>query len=274
MALREKNGLISTTTGLQTDDFLRSIRFKGQIRDIVDWPHTGILGLGKKQGGEDDRFAFTDYNVVTNAWHYAALKQMEGIAGALGKQDDVAFYASESDAFKNGSSVRSLMFVRGISRMVLLPTPTMLPYMAICSRWRSIWFRPERSKNVVDFIQTRGMACSVYSSQFLMDALYEANDAEYALHMLTKTDDRSWYNMIRVGSTISLEAWDNKYKPNQDWNHAWGAAPANIIPRRLMGVEPLRPVSALPVSNRSLLRSNGRRQRFRRSGGDPYGGGE
>ena len=47
--------------------------------------------------------------------------------------------------------------------------------------------------------------------------------------------------MIRVGSTISLEAWDNKYKPNQDWNHAWGAAPANIIPRRLMGVEPLTP---------------------------------
>ena len=85
------------------------------------------------------------------------------------------------------------------------------------------------------------MACSVYGSQFLMDALYEANDAEYALHMLTKTDDRSWYNMIRVGSTISLEAWDNKYKPNQDWNHAWGAAPANIIPRRLMGVEPLTP---------------------------------
>lgn len=66
-------------------------------------------------------------------------------------------------------------------------------------------------------------------------------NAEYALHMLTKTDDRSWYNMIRVGSTISLEAWDNKYKPNQDWNHAWGAAPANIIPRRLMGVEPLTP---------------------------------
>ena len=29
--------------------------------------------------------------------------------------------------------------------------------------------------------------------------------------------------MIRVGSTITLEAWDNKFKPNQDWNHAWGA---------------------------------------------------
>ena len=98
-----------------------------------------------------------------------------------------------------------------------------------------------KQSQVIKFIESRGMACSVYGSQFLMDALYKANAADYALHMLTKTDDRSWYNMIKVGSTISLEAWDNKYKPNQDWNHAWGAAPANIIPRHLMGVEPLTP---------------------------------
>ena len=98
-----------------------------------------------------------------------------------------------------------------------------------------------KEQGVINFIRTRGMACSVYGSQFLMDALYKANDAEYALQMLNKTDERSWYNMIRVGSTISLEAWDNKYKTNQDWNHAWGAAPANVIPRHLMGVEPLTP---------------------------------
>ena len=85
------------------------------------------------------------------------------------------------------------------------------------------------------------MACSVYGSQFLMDGLYEAGEADYALQLLTSDAERSWYNMIRVGSTISLEAWDDKYKPNQDWNHAWGAAPANIIPRRLMGVVPTEP---------------------------------
>ena len=44
--------------------------------------------------------------------------------------------------------------------------------------------------------------------------------------------------MIRVGSTITLEAWDMKYKPNQDWNHAWGAAPANLLPRHILGVQP------------------------------------
>ncbi|MEP7053203.1 MAG: alpha-L-rhamnosidase C-terminal domain-containing protein, partial [Pseudomonadota bacterium] len=40
-------------------------------------------------------------------------------------------------------------------------------------------------------------------------------------------------------------AWDAKYKPNLDWNHAWGAAPANILPRYLLGVRPLKPGFAL-----------------------------
>jgi alpha-L-rhamnosidase len=47
--------------------------------------------------------------------------------------------------------------------------------------------------------------------------------------------------MIACGSTMTLEAWDFKYKNNLDWNHAWGAAPANIISRYLLGVRPLAP---------------------------------
>ncbi len=47
--------------------------------------------------------------------------------------------------------------------------------------------------------------------------------------------------MIRFGSTITMEAWDKRYKPNLDLNHAWGGAPANIIVRKMMGVEPLTP---------------------------------
>ena len=44
-----------------------------------------------------------------------------------------------------------------------------------------------------------------------------------------------------MGSTITTEAWDNVYKSNLDWNHAWGAAAANVIARRLMGIRPLKP---------------------------------
>lgn len=47
--------------------------------------------------------------------------------------------------------------------------------------------------------------------------------------------------MINLGSIVTLEAWDPSLKSNLDWNHSWGAAPANIIPRWLMGVRPLEP---------------------------------
>ena len=47
--------------------------------------------------------------------------------------------------------------------------------------------------------------------------------------------------MIEQGSTMTLEAWALCYKNNLDWNHAWATAPANIIPRKLMGIEPTTP---------------------------------
>jgi hypothetical protein len=101
---------------------------------------------------------------------------------------------------------------------------------------------PEAHKeSVVEFIQSRGMACSVYGAQYLLEALFRAGEAQYALDLMRATDDRSWWNMIRSGSTITMEAWDQKFKPNLDWNHAWGAVPANIIPRYLWGIRPLTP---------------------------------
>ncbi len=58
---------------------------------------------------------------------------------------------------------------------------------------------------------------------------------------MSATGLRSWYNGLRMGSTITLEAWDDSFKPNQDWNHIAGAAPGNAIPFGLMGVTPLEP---------------------------------
>ena len=74
-----------------------------------------------------------------------------------------------------------------------------------------------------------------------LKASIKAGEGRLCLDLMTATHDRSWWNMIRAGSTITLEAWDMKYKPNSDWNHAWGAAPANIIPGYLWGIVPVRP---------------------------------
>ena len=239
IALSDERGFISTRTGKVTPEVLRSIHFNGQIRDIVDWPHTGILGLEKEEGGETDGFVFTDINTVVNAFHYKTLTLMAQIAETLGKGDDQKFYNERAAKLKQSFN-RYLfdnqrgVYIDGIGTDHASLHANMFPL--------AFGLVPEKQVDrVLEFIRSRGMACSVYGSQFLLDAIYNAHDAEYGLQLLASTGERSWYNMIRVGSTITLEAWDNKYKPNQDWNHAWGAAPANLIPRKLMGIEPLEP---------------------------------
>ena len=47
--------------------------------------------------------------------------------------------------------------------------------------------------------------------------------------------------MLREGATMTMEAWGQEYKPNQDWDHAWGTAPANYIVRHFAGIDPLEP---------------------------------
>jgi hypothetical protein len=79
----------------------------------------------------------------------------------------------------------------------------------------------------------------VYGAQYLLEALFEAGLEDDALALMTRDDMRSWLNMLEAGSTITAEAWDIRLKPNEDWNHAWGAVPANIVPRYVLGVRPL-----------------------------------
>jgi len=237
--LADEEGFISTRTGKVTPAVLESIHFKGELRDIVDWPHTGILGLEKEEGGETDGFVFTDVNTVVNAYHYRALTLMARIAEALGKASDQKFYQDRANLLKRSFNARLFdqkrgVYVDGIGT----------DHASLHANMFSLAFGlvPEKHiHSVLEFIRSRGMACSVYGAQFLLDAVYNGHDAAYGLQLLTSTGERSWYNMIHSGSTITTEAWDNKYKPNQDWNHAWGAAPANLIPRKLMGIEPLEP---------------------------------
>ncbi|MGF7218026.1 hypothetical protein GGR92_004203 [Spirosoma lacussanchae] len=244
LPLARADGLISTRTGLQNEAFRQSIHYdtfdgRSTIQDIVDWPQQGVLGLGKKEAGETDGFVFRDYNAVVNAFHYQALVHMAKLASELGKKEDAAFFLARTEQVKRAFRQT---FVEPRSGLIRDGEGT--DHSSLHANMMALAFGlvPENHQPaVLKHIRSRGMACSVYGSQFLMDALYNAGERAYALALLTATDERSWYNMIRTGSTMTTEAWDTRYKPNQDWNHAWGAAPANIIVRKLMGVEPLSP---------------------------------
>ncbi len=243
MELARKDGLISTYDIRKTRNLERSIHyqaaaFKGKhLTDIVDWPHEGILGLEEGEGGETDGFEFCQINTVVNAFHYKTLDIMQKVAEVLGKPQEAAFFSQRAAQVSRSFHESLLDKSRGIfvdgegSRHASLHANMFPLAFGLVP--------PEYVASVVSHIKSRGMACSVYAAQYLLEALFEAGEDKYATELMTSTGKRSWMNMLEAGSTITLEAWDDCYKPNQDWNHAWGAAPANIIPRYLAGVRPL-----------------------------------
>jgi len=198
---------------------------KTGLRDIVDWP-----------AGERDGFDFKPVNTVINAFYCRNLRQMADIAIALGKQEDaVKFIALET---KVKERFHQLFYNKELGRYVDGEGST---HSSLHANMFPLAFGlvPDAEKeSVAQFVKLRRMACSVYGAQYLLEALFEAGMDDYALWLMARDDLRSWRNMISSGSSITLEAWDIMLKPNLDWNHAWGAAPVNIIPRYVLGVRP------------------------------------
>ena len=244
IGLEREDGLISSKSEKLTDDLMSRLGFKDnkqRIRDIVDWPpaqkDTGWKLVTVE--GERDGYEMVPVNTVVNSFHYVNLKLMSEIAGWLGKKDDSVFFLRRSLLVKE--SINNKLFDK--KRGVYIDGENSV-HSSMHANMFPLAFGlvpAESLKSVVSFIKSRRMACSVYGAQFLLEGLYKVDEADYAFDLLTSTSDRSWWNMIRTGSTITLEAWDMKYKPNSDWNHAWGSAPANIIPRQLWGITPAEP---------------------------------
>ncbi len=196
--------------------------------DIVDWPPN-----------ERDGYVFTSRNTVMNAFHLQAMKLMGKMAHVLGRDNEAAdfelkvpatyaafqqtFFDSETGLYKDGIGTehRSL-------HANLFPL--------------AFGLVPEGSRvKMAEWLVSRGMKGSVYAAQYLMEGLFENGADRQAVELMTAENERSWRHMVESGTTITWEAWDQKYKPNQDWNHAWGAGPANLLPRYILGARPLTP---------------------------------
>lgn len=228
-ALAREDGLISTTTGKATPEFLATIHAP-PLRDVVDWPAV-----------ERDGFQFGAYNTVVNAFHYQAVVLMGRMAQALGHAGDARVFRDK--ARKVGIAFAKAFYdpARGLYR-----DGEGFDHYSLHANMMPLAFglTPGRDREapILAMLKQKGMACSVYGAQYLLEALYNLGAADHALSLMTSKSERSWAHMLYdLGSTITLEAWDRKFKPNLDWNHAWGAAPANIIPRRLMGITPEGP---------------------------------
>jgi hypothetical protein len=236
LELEREDGLISTETGLVTPELLEALHLKEPLADLVDWPPGSFTAGGT---GERDNHEMRPINTVVNAFYYWNLCLLERIAEVLGKLLDAEDYRTRAERVR-ASMHRELfnagrgIFVDGIGSSHASQHSNLFP--------AAFGLVPEGAEaSVLDFIRARGMACSVYGAQYLLEALYRLGAPDHALALMTAEHDRGWLNMLKAGSTVTLEAWDLRYKLNLDWNHAWGAAPGNIIPRFVAGVRPAAP---------------------------------
>ena len=227
IALERSDGLISTVQPPVPKEVGKAIHIPA-IRDIVDWPLA-----------ERDGYEMKPVNTVVNAFHAQALRRMAQIARVLGHADDSARF--EAAAARTTASLNEKLFDPAIGLYV---DGEGSRHSSIHANFFPLAFGlvpPERQEKIAAYLASRGMACSVYGAQFLLEALFDHGRADEAVALMTAAGDRSWSHMTAEEATMTWEAWDRKYKPNMDLNHAWGAAPANIIPRKLMGIEPLEP---------------------------------
>jgi alpha-L-rhamnosidase len=196
--------------------------------DIVDWPV-----------GERDGYVFTSVNTVVNAFHLRALREMSELAQALGKKDEAAKFAERERSAQATFQERLFDPARGLYRDGI-GTDHASEHANLFPLAFGLVPLEDRPR-LTQWLAGRGMAVSVYAAQYLLEGLFENGEDTAALALIGAAGDRSWRHMVESGTTITWEAWDQKYKPNQDWNHAWGAAPANLLPRFVLGVRVLTP---------------------------------
>ncbi len=205
--------------------------------DVVDWPAADRDGFVIGKG------AYLNWtNSVNNAFYYRGQRLMANIAAVLGRTNDAATYTASANQVYAAYTATfwnqaAQCYVDGVGTSHASAHANFFPLAFGL-------VPPGKQTAVVDFLHSRiaangGMPCSVYGAQYLLEALFSAGDADTALGLMTTNGPRGWLNMIALGSTLTTEAWNFADKPNMDWNHAWGAAPGNLIARFVLGLRPI-----------------------------------
>ncbi|MGZ4961484.1 MAG: alpha-L-rhamnosidase-related protein [Limisphaerales bacterium] len=239
MQTGNKDLLVKYYDVLKKKCLLDHARADGLIRgngknDVIDWPPADRDGYDMK----------LEYKAVVNAFYYRCMVIMEQVARATGHKKDAAdFKHRAANVYKSFDKVlwneTSQNYIDGEGSAHPSAHANFFPL--------AFGLVPqEKRATVLKFLHDRteangGMVPSVYGAQYLLEALFENDDTDMALGLITTNSSRSWLNMMNAGSTLTTEAWSFEDKANQDWNHAWGSAPGNLTTRYVLGVRPLKP---------------------------------
>jgi hypothetical protein len=204
--------------------------------DIIDWYRVGGDGVGNVDG-----YVAGATNAIINAFYYRCLTIMSNAAALTGHASDAtSFGVKAAQVYSNYNSI----FWNSSSQSYNDCTAS--AHSSVDANFYPLVFGlvpAAKQTAAVNYIHSRIAAwnanpAGVYGSQYLLEGLFQAGDADVALGLMTTNNTRSWMNMINMGSTVTCEAWSLADKSNEDFNHAWSAAPANLVPRYVLGVRP------------------------------------
>lgn len=221
------------TAYVTADGLLRKPRSVGGVDDLVDWP-----------AGERDGYVFTQTNTVINAWAYRSFADMAEIARALGKDEDAASFAAYAARLKAGIDARLWDADRGAYRDGLNDDGTVINHWAVHASALALAFgipEPARAAKAADYLDGRGMSCSVFCAQFVLQGLTNAGRADASIRMMTSTAQRSWLHMIELGAGAVMEAWDPALKSNTSFSHPWASSPVVNVTKGIFGLAPAAP---------------------------------
>lgn len=201
-------------------------------------------GSGTRTAANRDGYVFTTVNTVINTWQFLAFRALSNVAATLGRSTDATAYAHRAVALRTAINRNLLDRAAGRYRDGLGTSHTAQHASAFPG---ALGVADAADLTVLGaWLSTGGMRVSVYGAQFLLDALYRCGRGAAAHALLTGRAQASWLHMIDdLGATMTTESWDPAIKPNTTFSHAWGSAPANVVGRRVAGVEVLSPGAAL-----------------------------
>ena len=205
-------------------------------QDIVDWPTN-----------ERDGYVFERVNTVVNAWQYQAFVLLGQAAQVAGRPDLVTHYQTIAAAMRAAVNAQLYdaaagAYYDGIGTQHQAQHASAYPLaLGVAEDDQTAAIGAWLAGDTADPVRVSSNAV-----QFLIEALYQGGLADAALGVMTSTSATSWLAMMDTwGATQTMEAWSPTVKSNTTFSHPWSSAPANVIPRYLLGVRVTEPGGAV-----------------------------
>ena len=195
---------------------------------IVDWPES-----------ERDNYEFGSGNAVANALAYWDLELLGRLAGYLGRDREAGEFAECAIELRDGFNRHLFDETTGLYVDSIGSGHSSLHANLYALRFGLVP-SGQRSR-CLEYLKKRGMSCSVFSAQFLLETFFMFGEDKHAVALMVSDGPKSWLEMINHGAVATTESWLTNAKKNMSWAHPWGSSPANVIVRHLFGLRPTLP---------------------------------